>query len=58
MVYQDYQDQRETEGLMEEMEFLETPESRDSSVPKETQESVFLELLEKEAYLEIMDFLD
>lgn len=43
---------------MEEMEFLETPESRDSSVPKETQESVFLELLEKEAYLEIMDFLD
>lgn len=43
---------------MEEMEFLETPESRDSSVPKETQELVFLELLEKEAYLEIMDFLD
>lgn len=44
--------------LTEETESLETLDSRDSLVPKETQESVFLEFLEKEAYLEIMDFLD
>lgn len=58
MVHQDYQDKRETEVLTEETDSLETLDSRDSLVPKETQESVFLEFLEKEAYLEIMDFLD
>lgn len=58
MVHQDYQDKRETEVLTEETESLETLDFRDSLVPKETQESVFLEFLEKEAYLEIMDFLD
>lgn len=58
MVHQDYQDKRETEVLTEETDSLETLDSRDSLVPKETQELVFLEFLEKEAYLEIMDFLD
>lgn len=58
MVYQDYQDKRETEVVKEETESLETPDFRDSLVPKETQESVFRELPEREAYLEKMDFLD
>lgn len=44
--------------LTEETEPLETPDSQDSLVPKETQESVFRELPEKEAYLEKMDSLD